>query len=108
MKKSVIAAVAASNLTIFSGLVNASDDLGLGSGGETQSCDFEVQEIKNEAGEVIATECYWEITGVLPCNSTGTCQVRGLYPGTWDDIDVVCGVNDSANRVLCDKVDRPQ
>jgi len=64
MKKSVIAAVAASNLTIFSGLVNAGEVKDSGGGPVWQPCIFKKEALLEPGGQPSGFyACYWETNG---------------------------------------------
>lgn len=105
MKKSVVAAVAASNLTVFSGLVNASgpySPYGDPPPPPGPSCNGVYKEVRNEAGEVVKVECWMVGDSAWGCDDE-ECFSNGLYPGTWDKHVVSCDNSGNYQRVLCDR-----
>ena len=110
IKRSVVAAVAAANLTILTGLVNAQSDAASGNGiplpevdPDWEFCRFITEEIRDPAtGELTCYECYFA-GEVLPCTSTETCYNRGIIPGSLLPVIVDCTIHDSyVNSILCD------
>ncbi len=89
-------------MTIFSGLVNAQES---GQSGIGQSCYLITEEVTDPTTrEVIAYECYFEDGMVLPCYDETICYVRGLFPGTYDEVIVTCDRDNEENRVICDRL----
>jgi len=104
MKKSVIAAVAASNMTIFSGLVNAEEEFLSGDGGTIlPACVFRVDALPDLNGQPTGLyTCYLEHVTLLPC-ITGTEKCYSIDDqGLVHEIIVKCGKHEKpSSGQLC-------
>lgn len=113
IKRSTVAAIAASNLMLFTGLVNAANispsPLPEGDG-EMATCEMITervdyygcnnQSVYNE--EVYS--CYWQNNMVLPCTAVGQCLVNSIIPGEYITVDVDCVINNAENPIICNKL----
>lgn len=105
MKKSVVAAVAASNLTVFSGLVNAQGS-GNGSGtdfGQGEPCVMVTEPELGIDGNQIFIHCYFPNPGGV-CE--GKCWI--FDEEQWNEKKVKCTLHTSkATSAICDALNPP-
>jgi hypothetical protein len=108
IKRSTVAAIAASNLMMFTGLVNAANisPSPLPEGDEEMAtCEMITELVDyNESNNESVYSCYWQNNMVLPCSSVGQCLVNSIIPGEYIPVDVYCVINNAENPIICNKL----
>ena len=108
MKKSVIAAVAASNMTIFSGLVNAIENPLFAGSGTVQPCIFKKEALLEPGGQPSGFyACYWQTDGSC-IEGKGYCYNEDSVSNTTTLIEVDCLKHRLNSYVMCNMIHIPE